>query len=57
MSHMLLREAVLTNAIPVTAVTVILAVQYKQAQQKMASSLFLSYVLSILTLGAFIALT
>ena len=57
MSHMLLREAVLTNAIPITSVTVILAVQYRQAQQTMASSLFLSYVLSILTMGAFIALT
>jgi malonate transporter and related proteins len=57
MSHMLLREAVLTNAIPITSVTVILAVQYRPAQQTMASSLFLSYVLSILTMGAFIALT
>jgi predicted permease len=36
---------------------VILAIQYKQAQQTMASSLFLSYVLSLLTMGAFIALT
>ena len=56
-SHMVLREAVLTSAIPVASIVVILAVQYKQAQREMASSLFLSNVLSILTMGAFIALT
>jgi malonate transporter and related proteins len=57
MSHVLLREAVLTMAIPVASIVVILAVQYKQAQREMASSLFFSTVLSIVTLGAFIALT
>jgi malonate transporter and related proteins len=57
MSHALLREAVLTMAIPVASIVVILAVQYKQAQREMASSLFFSTVLSIVTLGVFIALT
>ncbi len=57
MSHAMLREAVLTSAIPVASIVVILAVQYKQAEREMASSLFLSNVLSILTMGAFIALT
>ena len=57
MPHALLREAVLTMAIPVASIVVILAVQYKQAQREMASSLFFSTVLSIVTLGVFIALT
>ena len=57
MPHALLREAVLTMAIPAASIVVILAVQYKQAQREMASSLFFSTVLSIVTLGVFIALT
>ena len=57
MSHTDLRLAVLTNALPAPVAAVIFAVQYKQAQREMASAVLLSSVLSIATLGAFIALT
>jgi malonate transporter and related proteins len=51
------REAVLTLAIPTAAIPVILAVQYQTAEQEMASTLFFSTVLSVLTMGGFIWLT
>jgi len=50
------REAVVTLAIPTAAVAVILAVQFKTAEQEMASSLLFSTVLSIPTMGAFMYL-
>lgn len=52
-----IREGVVTLAIPSAAVAVILAVQFKIAEQEMASSLLFSTVLSILTMGAFMCLT
>ena len=52
-----IREGVITLAIPTAAVAVILAVQFKIAEQEMASSLLFSTVLSILTMGAFMWLT
>ena len=51
------REAVLTLAIPTSSIPVILAVQYGAAEQEMASTLFFSTVLSVLTMGGFIWLT
>ena len=51
------REAVITLAIPTAAMAVILAVQFKVAEQEMASSLLFSTVLSIPTMGAFMFLT
>ena len=48
------REAVLTLAIPTAVICVILAVQYRVAEQEMASTLFLSNILSLPTMGAFI---
>jgi malonate transporter len=51
------REAVVTLAIPTAAMAVILAVQFKTAEQEMASSLLFSTVLSIPTMGAFMLLT
>jgi malonate transporter and related proteins len=51
------REAVITLAIPTAALAVILAVQFKTAEQEMASSLLFSTVLSIPTMGAFMFLT
>jgi malonate transporter len=51
------REAVITLAIPTAAMAVILAVQFKIAEQEMASSLLFSTVLSIPTMGAFMFLT
>ena len=49
-----MRELVLTIAIPTASICVILAVQYQTAEQEMASTLFFSTILSILTMGAFI---
>jgi malonate transporter len=47
-------EAVLTVAIPTAVICVILAVQFRVAEQEMASTLFLSNCLSLPTMGAFI---
>jgi predicted permease len=52
-----IREAVITLAIPTAAMAVILAVQFKIAEQEMASSLLFSTVLSVPTMGAFMFLT
>ncbi|PZP38873.1 MAG: permease, partial [Azospirillum brasilense] len=46
-----------TMAIPAASIIVILAVQYQVAEQEMASTLFFSTLLSVLTMGAFIWLT
>jgi malonate transporter and related proteins len=51
------REAVLTLAIPTSSICVILAVQFKEAEREMASTLLISTLASIGTMGAFIALT
>lgn len=48
------QEAVLTMAIPTASVTVILAVQFRTAEQEIASVLFFSTALSVLTMGVFI---
>ena len=50
----MVREAVLTLAIPTTAIAVILAVQYHKAEQQMASRLFFSTIFSVVTVGGFI---
>jgi len=50
-------EAVVTMAIPTASIATILAVQYRTAEQENASILFLSTILSIITMGGFIWLT
>ncbi|RBN33990.1 permease [Lawsonia intracellularis] len=47
-------ESVLSMAIPTASITVILAVQYHTAEREMASILFISTTLSIITMGLFI---
>lgn len=47
-------ESVLAMAIPTASITVILAVQYHTAEREMASILFISTTLSIITMGLFI---
>jgi malonate transporter and related proteins len=42
---------------PTASLCVILAVQYQTAEQEMASTLFFSTILSVVTMGAFIWLT
>ena len=53
----IMREAVLTLAIPTASIPVILAVQYQVAEQEMAAILFFSTIFSIVTMGGFIWLT
>jgi hypothetical protein len=50
-------EAVLTTAIPTMPIVIVLAVQYQVSEARASSTLFLSVVGSIVTLGVFIALT
>jgi hypothetical protein len=50
-------EAVLTTAIPAMPIVLMLALQYRVAQEEAASSVFLSVMSSIVTMGVFIALT
>src|ERR1700743_107533 len=50
-------EAVLTTAIPAMPIVLMLALQYRVAQEAAASSVFLSVMGSIVTMGVFIALT
>jgi hypothetical protein len=50
-------EAVLTTAIPAMPIVLMLALQYRVAQEEAASSVFLSIMGSIVTMGFFIALT
>ena len=46
-----------TLAIPTASIAVIFAVEYKTGEQEMASTLFWSTILSVITMGAFIWLT
>ncbi|HEY2472920.1 MAG TPA: AEC family transporter [Terracidiphilus sp.] len=50
-------EAVLTTAIPAMPIVLMLALQHRVAQEEAASSVFLSVMGSIVTMGVFIALT
>jgi len=52
-----MQQAVITLAIPASSVGVILAVRFRTAEREMASSLFASTLLSVVTLAGFIALT
>lgn len=52
-----IHEAVVTLAIPTASIAVILAVEYKVAEQEMASIVFLSAIFSVITMGSFIWLT
>lgn len=46
-----------TLAIPTASIAVIFAVEYKTGEQEMASTLFWSTLLSVITMGGFIAFT
>lgn len=48
---------VLTMAIPVGSIAIIIAMQYKTGEQEMASTMALSIIASIITMGGFIFLT
>ncbi|WP_342627122.1 AEC family transporter [Nguyenibacter vanlangensis] len=57
LSPALRQESVVTMAIPTASIAVMLAVQYRVAEREMASVLFFTTMLSVLTMGAFIWLT
>jgi malonate transporter and related proteins len=48
---------VLTTAIPTMPIVIVLAVQYQVAEVQASSTLFLSVISSIVTMGVFIAVT
>jgi hypothetical protein len=50
-------KAVLTTAIPTMPIVIVLAVQYQVAEAQASSTLFLSVISSIVTMGVFIAAT
>jgi malonate transporter len=50
-------ETVLTTAIPAMPIVLMLALRYRVAQEEAASSVFLSVMGSIITMGVFIAFT
>jgi malonate transporter and related proteins len=50
-------QAVLTAAIPSMPMVILLAVQYRAGEAETASAVFLSVISSVVTMGAFIALT
>jgi hypothetical protein len=50
-------EAVLTTAIPAMPIVIMLALQYRIAQAEAASAVFLSVMISVVTMGVFIFLT
>jgi hypothetical protein len=56
-SDPILSEAVLTTAIPAMPIVIMLAVQYRVAEAEAASAVFLSVIGSVITIGAFVALT
>lgn len=55
-SPSILKETVITMSIPTASVVIMLSIQYNEGQQTISSVLFLSSVLSILTMGMFIML-
>ena len=56
-SDPILSEAALTTAIPAMPIVIMLAVQYRVAEAEAASAVFLSVIGSVITIGAFVALT
>jgi hypothetical protein len=48
---------VVTTAIPAMPIVMMLALQYRIAQAEAASAVFISMTSSVITIGAFIALT
>jgi malonate transporter len=56
-SNPILKEAVLTVAIPTMPIVTMLALQYRVAQDEASSAVFLSVIASVITMGVFIALT
>lgn len=56
-SNPIVREAVLTTAIPTMPIVVMLALKYRIAEAQAASAVFLSVIGAVITMGIFMALT
>lgn len=54
--HDLLKESVITMAIPTASIVIMLSIQYNTRQEVFSSVLFISTILSVLTMGLFIAI-
>ena len=52
----LIKETVITMAIPTASIVIMLSIQYNKGQEVFSSVLFLSTILSVLTMGMFIAI-
>ena len=52
-----IKQVLLKMSIPVCSIAIIIAMQYKSGEQEMASTMALSIITSIITMGAFIFLT
>ena len=57
LDHALLRESVISLAMPCAVILVIFSLRYKTAQQESASVMLYSYLFSALTLAVAIVLT
>lgn len=55
--HVIIEQTTITMAIPSAAITTMLAVRYQLIEQDIASTLFFSTILSIISMGGFILLT
>jgi hypothetical protein len=56
-SSLIVSETVLTTAMPAMPIVIMLALQYRSAQADAASAVFASMTSSVITIGAFVALT
>lgn len=54
---LIIEQTTITMAIPSAAITTMLAIRYQLMEQDMASTLFFSTILSIISMGGFILLT
>lgn len=52
----LIKETVITMAIPTASIVIMLSIQYNKGQEVFSSVLFLSTILSVITMGLFIAI-
>ncbi|HAX23400.1 MAG TPA: receptor [Hydrogenophaga sp.] len=57
LSDEVVRQIVLTLAIPIGSITLIIAMQFKRLEREVASSVAMSTALSLLTMGGFLALS
>jgi malonate transporter and related proteins len=57
LSTEVVRQIVLTLAIPIGSITIIIAMQFKLLEREVASAVAMSTAMSLLTMGGFLALS